>query len=294
MSTTETTTCSQCAEDLIFPRRSDAYCENCGWPDECREPDEALIEKSEGKIIFIHDPECPGFCDYACNPKGQLQAELLQKRRTLQPNPTPMPLLEWDEEWGGMKYPEKRGYMRGDRSTTMWLITREVHDISCTLSGVFRADADEQNGILFDEAGAKDTAERLTRQWLEKHSHLGLVRATTTTGTELVRIERLRQILEEGHNNEHDATYTHNQLPAAALTYLQASALIRETYKPENHERYIQEQMSDSWPWDEAAFKPTTTVRDLTKAAALIIAEIDRLTAPHSHAPAPEHSPRNS
>ena len=39
-------------------------------------------------------------------------------------------------------------------------------------AGVFRADADEQNGILFDEAGAKDTAERLTRQWLEKHSKL--------------------------------------------------------------------------------------------------------------------------
>jgi hypothetical protein len=202
------------------------------------------------------------------------------------------PLLEWDEEWSGMLYPEKRGYMRGDRSTTLWLITREVHDSSCTLSGTFRADADEQNGIRFDEAGAKDTAERLTREWLIKHGTP--IFPNGTQGVELVRVERLRQILEYGYTTEHDASYQHNQLPAAALTYLQ-SALIRETYKPDAQGPYLADQVSDSWPWDEDCFNPTTTLRDLTKAAALIIAEIDRLlTAPHSHAPAPEHSPHNS
>jgi len=114
-------------------------------------------------IEHVRTPQACAACD-----RGDYQIG----HHHLCPKAEPLSLLEWDEEWGGMKYPEKSGYMRGDRSTTLWLITREVHDSSCTLSGVFRADADEQNGILFDEAGAKDTAERLTRQWLEKHSKL--------------------------------------------------------------------------------------------------------------------------
>lgn len=35
--------------------------------------------------------------------------------------------------------------------------------------------------------------------------------------------------------------------------------------------------MMHLWPWGTQSFKPTNSIRDLTKAGALIAAEIDRL-----------------
>lgn len=75
----EITECPQCSESVIQPRTGGCYCEECGWPDEHRTPDEHLIERHDGVIIFVHSPECAGFCDYACNRKGSKQAELLTK-----------------------------------------------------------------------------------------------------------------------------------------------------------------------------------------------------------------------
>ena len=37
------------------------------------------------------------------------------------------------------------------------------------------------------------------------------------------------------------------------------------------------ESIRREWPWDKESFKPTTSLRDLVKAGALIAAAIDRL-----------------
>jgi hypothetical protein len=79
-----------------------------------------------------------------------------------------------------------------------------------------------------------------------------------------VFVERLRQIIEEGHGVEQDDAYTDYQLPRAAVCY----AIRGAGLPPHKSTLY--------WPWNPAAFKPTGDDRDLIKAAALILAELQR------------------
>lgn len=85
--------------------------------------------------------------------------------------------------------------------------------------------------------------------------------------------ERRRQIEEEGWDSEHD-DYEHRQggLAAAAAAYaLQASrAHLTKT------NAYARAKGFRFWPWDRKWWKPTTPRRDLVKAGALIVAEIER------------------
>ena len=82
------------------------------------------------------------------------------------------------------------------------------------------------------------------------------------TGIDLIKQERERQIYSEGWSSEHDDEHTNNELALAAVCYA-----LPGTY------------LSSNWPstWDKKWYKPTTRIKDLTKAGALIAAEIDRL-----------------
>lgn len=73
--------------------------------------------------------------------------------------------------------------------------------------------------------------------------------------------ERQRQQTVKGFSTEQDDTYVGFQLSAAAISYIE----------PMEAESY--------WPadWYDDSFKPKDTRRNLIKAAALIIAEIERL-----------------
>lgn len=85
------------------------------------------------------------------------------------------------------------------------------------------------------------------------------------TGLELIVEERNRQRLQEGYTLEHDLNHTVADLTSAALAYVFNA-------EGESMARHI-------WPWDKSSFKPTTPVRDLVKAGALIAAAIDRALA---------------
>ena len=89
------------------------------------------------------------------------------------------------------------------------------------------------------------------------------------TGAELIAAERQRHVSEEGWAPEHDAKYVNSELLEAAGAYELASY-----DRPQ-----IVELAEMLWPrtWDKAWFKPTTRIRNLVKAGALIAAEIDRL-----------------
>lgn len=80
--------------------------------------------------------------------------------------------------------------------------------------------------------------------------------------------ERQRQVSAEGWIPEHDDNYRHGLLAMAASCYCLSSAF------SESKERLC---TPGSWPFDETWWKPTTARRDLVKAAALILAEIERL-----------------
>lgn len=81
----------------------------------------------------------------------------------------------------------------------------------------------------------------------------------------VVRIfnERCRQQDKEGYLPEVDDTYSDRELVNAAIAYCQATG---------------RRSFSTAWPWNRFMWKPSDNViRNLEKAAALIVAEIERL-----------------
>ncbi|OES24474.1 hypothetical protein [Alteromonas macleodii] len=85
------------------------------------------------------------------------------------------------------------------------------------------------------------------------------------TGAQLISEERQRQIDDEGYTPSSDDTYSQPELVDAAICYAsRCSDIDVDTVR--------------DWPWNEEYWKPTDDkVKTLTKAGALIAAEIDRL-----------------
>lgn len=84
-----------------------------------------------------------------------------------------------------------------------------------------------------------------------------------------IMFERYRQIAVEGWTTTHDDGHAHGELARAAASYAYGSTIgkgSRPHWFP-----------ADMWPWDKKWWKLTTPRRDLVKAGALIVAEIDRL-----------------
>jgi hypothetical protein len=105
-------------------------------------------------------------------------------------------------------------------------------------------------------------------------------RTREASGVELIAAERQRQIDEEGWTPEHDNGHYTGDLGRAAACYAMPPAS-RDLIGEDTENRWP----PDWWPWGEEWWKPSPNdrIRELVKAAALIVAEIDRLqraTAP--------------
>ena len=85
------------------------------------------------------------------------------------------------------------------------------------------------------------------------------------SGVELIQIERQKQIEKYGYTPEHDGMYKGSQLKFAALSYLNTAIFGKNVGE-------------EDWPFEMSFFKPGTEIACLSKAGALIAAEIDRLT----------------
>ncbi|WP_228478468.1 hypothetical protein [Pseudomonas aeruginosa] len=85
-----------------------------------------------------------------------------------------------------------------------------------------------------------------------------------------VQAERRRQIEAEGWTPEHDDAHSHGQMARAAACY----ALAGSSAPNDGTAALL---VSLAWPWDQQWWKPTTPRRDLVKACALALAEIERL-----------------
>lgn len=89
-----------------------------------------------------------------------------------------------------------------------------------------------------------------------------------------VAIERKRQINEEGWHHDHDDLQDAGSLSRAGASYAwNASTIDYADTKTE----YPPGQPPAYWPWGASAWKPKDRRRDLVRAAALILAEIERL-----------------
>lgn len=102
------------------------------------------------------------------------------------------------------------------------------------------------------------------------------------TGAQLISIERERQMSEEGWDAQHDAKQLKAELAQAAICYAADTAA---QYETPNWRDELRSLAIHFWPWDKQWWKPTPNnpIRQLTKAGALIAAEIDRLQRASSH-----------
>lgn len=90
-----------------------------------------------------------------------------------------------------------------------------------------------------------------------------------------VLAERQRQISAEGWTPEHDDKYTHGDMASAAACYASQG---RYHYP-------VPGKPGPIWPWAAEWWKPSGYRRNLVKAGALIIAEIERLDRAAARAP---------
>jgi len=128
--------------------------------------------------------------------------------------------------------------------------------------------------------------------------------APTSSGSDLIAVERQRQIRAEGWTPEHDDKYGAGELLTAARCYIDAAlvcenavhveqavrrALTRHGVVPEHDPDFLAMLAHpvvhhygggtpNAWPWHPVQWKPSTDPeRNLVKAGALIAAEIDRI-----------------
>ena len=94
-----------------------------------------------------------------------------------------------------------------------------------------------------------------------------------------IAAERQRQIRSEGWSPDHDDEHDGGELAAAAACYAgHAANTTAENVATAG-------LPPGEWPWDLNSWKPSTARRDLVKAGALIVAEIERLDrAAHTEA----------
>lgn len=97
-----------------------------------------------------------------------------------------------------------------------------------------------------------------------------------------IAAERRRQIENENWTSEHDDSHDRGQMARAAAVYAYTSTLIPDEIK--KHERALWGSTAGMfsvlawlWPWSASWFKPKNPRRDLVRAGALIVAEIERL-----------------
>ena len=98
-------------------------------------------------------------------------------------------------------------------------------------------------------------------------------------GAMLIAKERSRQAEEENYTPAHDEQHNNEELARASVCY------IEDYMNP-----FGRGECPNDWPWDEIFWKPTPRdyIRQLTKAGALIAAEIDRLHADEKRTNSPK------
>jgi hypothetical protein len=118
------------------------------------------------------------------------------------------------------------------------------------------------------ESALAADAEKLAQIGLDSGDHTSVV-------VRDVEAERRRQVVKEGYSNTHDDGYTHSELVYAAICYAREAGCSDEPkalYGIVDPSDY-----PDDWPWDVGYWKPKTKRDDLVRAAALLIAEIERI-----------------
>lgn len=95
--------------------------------------------------------------------------------------------------------------------------------------------------------------------------------AETRAALQAIFDERARQITAEGFDRGHDDEHDSGALALAGGCYAMRSIGLKYYDSDETEAPPI------AWPWSKADWKPKGPTRDLVRAAALIVAELERL-----------------
>lgn len=115
----------------------------------------------------------------------------------------------------------------------------------------------------------KLTAERVAVLWTQPDCRTAAEQPDTKAARDLLA-ERRRQVDAEGWAPAHDDEHSDGQMARAASCYALAGSC-----EPPDEMAGIFVDLA--WPWTPQWWKPTTSRRNLVKAGALILAEIERL-----------------
>ena len=96
-----------------------------------------------------------------------------------------------------------------------------------------------------------------------------------TKASDDVLAERERQKAGEGWTEAHDDAHDKGQMALAAAAYAEHSARFGDATM--FGVKYALKAFPTTWPWSRDCWKPKNSRRDLVRAGALILAEIERL-----------------
>lgn len=137
---------------------------------------------------------------------------------------------------------------------------------------------DEQTAFerWYDRTCPSGDVEAVQRQWEASSDyadfHAPAAGDALTDAARDVLAERQRQQEKEGFNDENDDNYC-GDLAAAGAAYALNAAENISAFRESNEN----DASPECWPWPNRWWKPTMPRRDLVKACALILAEIERL-----------------
>lgn len=91
-----------------------------------------------------------------------------------------------------------------------------------------------------------------------------------------IQKERQRQIEQEGWSPEHDDNHRNGEMALAAACYASPVRMFKARQMAgRGYDEFT--LYDDAWPWLDKWWKPKDRRSDLVRAAALIVAEIERL-----------------
>ncbi|WGX57860.1 hypothetical protein P7I93_13310 [Pseudomonas aeruginosa] len=174
-----------------------------------------------------------------------------------------------DRDYGPYKFYGKRLLPKGKHQLYAAPVAQAQHSVP-EVSGIGRDFAYPRSVVLYLRTEPTDDDLRAI--------HDGLRSLAAAPGKEVpqawldVQAERRRQVEAEGWTPEHDDEHADGQMAQAAGCYALHAGGIGTDW-PDGR----QNGSALFWPWDKDSWKPTTPRRDLVKACALALAEIERL-----------------
>lgn len=112
-------------------------------------------------------------------------------------------------------------------------------------------------------------------QWVQLDNGYWALRISDSPGGRLVMGERLRQVAEEGYTPGYDDRHDRGELRKAAICYIGTvtqADIVSDIVLDDRYPHVV------GWPWEPQSWNPSEdSIRNLVKAAALLVAEIDRL-----------------